>query len=144
MRWFPHPVPKYIIVADLSLDHLNVWKSFAFSHTDQCLLATDSIRYIARWGNTTLAHQFPYLVFCPKQRWAFFFTEWKTGIKLFRTFFSTFPKFNVIRRATSSLSNYPAENICQICVKCVIWKQIHEKCDSVITDSWPTFSNGSG
>ena len=33
---------------------------------------------------------------------------------------------------------------CQICVKCVIWKQIHEKCESVITDSRHAFSNGSG
>ena len=32
---------------------------------------------------------------------------------------------------------------CQIYVKCVIWKQIHEKCESVNTDSWHTFSNGS-
>ena len=30
----------------------------------------------------------------------------------------------------------------QICAKCVIWKQIHEKCEWVITDSGPTFSNG--
>ena len=26
----------------------------------------------------------------------------------------------------------------------VIWKQIHEKCESVITDSWHIFANGSG
>ena len=58
----------------------------------------------------------------------------------FAYFFQLFPKFNVIRWATSSLNNYPMDNICQICV---IWKHIHEKCESVITESWPTFSNGS-
>ena len=35
-----------------------------------------------------------------------------------------------------------SEQKCQICVKCVIWKQIHEKWESVITESWPTFLNG--
>ena len=62
----------------------------------------------------------------------------------FAYIFQLFPKFNAIGRATFSLNNYPMDTICQICVKCVIWKQIYEKYESVITESWPTFSNGSG
>ena len=36
----------------------------------------------------------------------------------------------------------PNGQYCHVCVKCVIWKQIYEKCELVITDSWLTFSNG--
>ena len=43
-----------------SLDHLHTWKPFALSHTSHCLLATDSLRHLARWGNTMLPHQVPY------------------------------------------------------------------------------------
>ena len=43
-----------------SLDHLDTWKPFAFSHTNKCLLATDSLRHLVRWGNTMLPHQVPY------------------------------------------------------------------------------------
>ena len=50
-------------VLDHSSDDLNTWKPFAFSHTDQCLLATDSLRHLARWGNTMLPHQVPNRVF---------------------------------------------------------------------------------
>ena len=45
---------------DHSLDHLSTWKPFAFSHTSQCVLATDSLRHLVRWGNTMLPHQVPY------------------------------------------------------------------------------------
>ena len=45
---------------DHSLDHLDTWKPFAFSHTNKCLLATDSLRHLVRWGNTMLPHQVPY------------------------------------------------------------------------------------
>ena len=38
----------------------------------------------------------------------------------FAYFFLTCPKFNAIRCATSYLSNYTMDSICQICVKCVI------------------------
>ena len=62
----------------------------------------------------------------------------------FAYIFQLFPKFDAIGCATFSLNNFPMDNICQICVKCVIWKQIYEKYESVITESWPTFSNGSG
>ena len=31
---------------DHSLDHLDTWKPFAFSHTNKCLLATDSLRHL--------------------------------------------------------------------------------------------------
>ena len=64
----------------------------------------------------------------------------ETGIKRCCIIFSTFHKLNVIRLATSSVSKYPMNKRSHICVNCVIWKQIHEKCESVITDSWPTFS----
>ena len=37
---------------------------------------------------------------------------------------------------------YPNWEDCPICVKCVIWKQIHKKYESVITDSWHTFQMG--
>ena len=49
---------------DHSLDHLDTWKPFAFSHTNKCLLATDSLRHLVRWGNTMLPHQVPYRVRC--------------------------------------------------------------------------------
>ena len=57
---------------------------------------------------------------------------------------STIHKLNTSRLDTSYLSNLPMEKIVKFCVKCEIWKRIHEKCESMITDSWHTFSNGSG
>ena len=55
----------YGVIAEVSghsLDRLDTWKIFAFSHIGQCLLATDSLRHLVRWGNTMLPHQVPYLV----------------------------------------------------------------------------------
>ena len=45
----------------------------------------------------------------------------------FAYFSQLFPKFNLIRCATSLQATTQMYNICQICVKCVIWKQIYEK-----------------
>ena len=55
---------------------------------------------------------------------------------------SFFHFLNVIMLVTSTVSKYLMNKKSQICVKCVIWKQIHEKWESVITESWTTFSNG--
>ena len=61
-------------VFDHSLDHSDTWKPFAFSHTGQCLLATDSLHRLARWGNMMLPHQVPYRVYCSQ----FFINTWFT------------------------------------------------------------------
>ena len=50
-------------VVDHSLDRLNMWNLFAFSHSDQCLLATESPRQLARRGNTRLPRQVPSRLF---------------------------------------------------------------------------------
>ena len=59
-------------------------------------------------------------------------TQFKPASNDFAYIFQLFPKFNAIGCATFSLNNYPMDNICQICVKCVIWKQIYEKYESVM------------
>ena len=53
--------------------------------------------------------------------------------------FSSIERYHACHIFCKQISN---EQKSQICVKCVIWKQIHEKWESVITESWPTFSNG--
>ena len=53
--------------------------------------------------------------------------------------FSSIERYHACHISCKQISN---EQKSQICVKCVIWKQIHEKWESVITQSWPTFSNG--
>ena len=47
-------------VFDHSFDRLDTCKTFAFSHTGQCLLATNLLRHLVRWGNTMLPRQVPY------------------------------------------------------------------------------------
>ena len=53
--------------------------------------------------------------------------------------FSSIERYHACHIFCKQISN---EQKSQICVKCVIWKQIDEKWESVITESWPTFSNG--
>ena len=53
--------------------------------------------------------------------------------------FSSIERYHACHIFCKQISN---EQKSQICEKCVIWKQIHEKWESVITESWPTFSNG--
>ena len=55
----------YGVIAEVfghSLDRLETWNIFAFTHNGQCLLATDSLRRLVRWVNTMLPHphQVPY------------------------------------------------------------------------------------
>ena len=65
---------------DHSLDHLDTWKPFAFSHTNKCLLATDSLRHLVRWGNTMLPHQVPYrelaATTAPPEQWTHSWGSW--------------------------------------------------------------------
>ena len=70
-------------------------------------------------------------------------------LNLHQTMLHTFLNFSYIERYQACQIFYKQipdgqYRYCQICVKCVIWKQIYKKCESVITDSWHTFSKGSG